>query len=174
MGFGRGPLSSHPLVHHRGQGEEFLRTRSDRGRVSHAHKNAKLRRTCATGICSSYFFAVPTNLWHAEMHDREIDQVIETRRPIRGEVPFKGTNGRRVYDYIFTPVLSLDGSVQAVAGTTPRRDRPQTLRGRAEGERLIGKRRVSGDARPRTTAEIRSRPSATPSFMLELAVRRRG
>ena len=87
--------------------------------------------------------------WHAEMHDREIDQVIETRRPIRGEVPFKGTNGRRVYDYIFTPVLSLDGSVQAVAGTNARRDRPQTLRGRAEGERP-SKRRVSGDARPRT------------------------
>ena len=29
--------------------------------------------------------------WHAEMHDREIDQVIATRAPIRGEVPFTGT-----------------------------------------------------------------------------------
>lgn len=56
--------------------------------------------------------------WHAEMHDREIDQVIASKRSIRGEVPFEGTNGRRIYEYIFTPVLGLDGQVEAVAGTT--------------------------------------------------------
>lgn len=56
--------------------------------------------------------------WHAEMHNREIDQVRATRRPIRGEVPFTGTNGRRIYDYIFVPVLGSDGEVEAVAGTT--------------------------------------------------------
>jgi len=56
--------------------------------------------------------------WHAEMHDREIEQVISTRQPIRGEVPFQGTNGRRMYEYIFTPVLGLDGEVEAIAGTT--------------------------------------------------------
>jgi PAS domain S-box-containing protein len=56
--------------------------------------------------------------WHAEMHDREIDEVIRTRQPIRGEVPFTGTNGRRIYDYIFAPVLGADGEVVAVAGTT--------------------------------------------------------
>ena len=33
--------------------------------------------------------------WHAAMHEREIDQVIATKKPIRGEVPFAGTNGRR-------------------------------------------------------------------------------
>jgi PAS domain S-box-containing protein len=56
--------------------------------------------------------------WHAEMHDREIEQVVATRRPIRGEVPFTGTNGRRIYDYIFVPVLGPGGEVVAVAGTT--------------------------------------------------------
>jgi PAS domain S-box-containing protein len=56
--------------------------------------------------------------WHAEMHGREIEQVKATRRPIRGEVPFNGTFGRRIYDYIFVPVLGLDGEVEAVAGTT--------------------------------------------------------
>jgi PAS domain S-box-containing protein len=56
--------------------------------------------------------------WHAAMHDREIDQVIATRQPVRGEVPFNGTNGRRIYEYIFTPVLGVDGEVEAVAGTT--------------------------------------------------------
>jgi PAS domain S-box-containing protein len=56
--------------------------------------------------------------WHAAMHDKEIDVVAATRRPIRGEVPFTGTQGRRVYDYIFVPVLGPDGKVEAVAGTT--------------------------------------------------------
>ena len=56
--------------------------------------------------------------WHADLHDREIDQVIATRAPIRNEIPFTGTNGRRIYDYIFAPVLGPDGDVVAVAGTT--------------------------------------------------------
>jgi PAS domain S-box-containing protein len=56
--------------------------------------------------------------WHAAMHDREIEQVIATKKPIRGEVPFSGTFGRRIYDYIFTPVLGADGEVEAIAGTT--------------------------------------------------------
>lgn len=56
--------------------------------------------------------------WHAEMHDREIEQVVRTKQPIRGEVPFNGTFGRRMYDYIFVPILNTDGEVEAVAGTT--------------------------------------------------------
>ncbi len=56
--------------------------------------------------------------WHAEMHDREIDQVVSTRQPVRGEVPFSGTFGRRIYDYIFVPVFGEKGEVEAVAGTT--------------------------------------------------------
>lgn len=55
---------------------------------------------------------------HAAMHDREIEQVILTRRPIRGVVPFTGTHGRRLYDYIFVPVFAEDGRVEAIAGTT--------------------------------------------------------
>jgi len=56
--------------------------------------------------------------WHADMHDRELLQVITTRAPIRGEIPFTGTNGRRIYDYIFAPVFDAAGHVVAVAGTT--------------------------------------------------------
>ncbi len=56
--------------------------------------------------------------WHAAMHDREIDAVVATKQPIRGEVPFSGTFGRRIYDYIFVPVFGEDGEVEAVAGTT--------------------------------------------------------
>lgn len=56
--------------------------------------------------------------WHAEMHDREIEQVIATKQSVRGEVPFDGTFGRRIYDYIFVPVLGPDGEVEVIAGTT--------------------------------------------------------
>ncbi len=56
--------------------------------------------------------------WHAALHDREIEEVIATKRPIRGEVPFQTVHGRRIYDYIFTPVLGADGEVEAIAGTT--------------------------------------------------------
>jgi PAS domain S-box-containing protein len=56
--------------------------------------------------------------WHAEMHAREIDQVRATMQPIRGEVPFEGAFGRRMYEYIFVPVVGSNGKVQAVAGTT--------------------------------------------------------
>ncbi|WAC19091.1 ATP-binding protein [Luteolibacter sp. SL250] len=56
--------------------------------------------------------------WHAEMHDREIEQVVRTGKPIRGDVPFNGQAGRRIYDYIFNPVRSADGKIIAVAGTT--------------------------------------------------------
>ncbi len=56
--------------------------------------------------------------WHAAMHDREIEQVVATKQPVRGDVPFTGTQGRRIYDYIFVPVLGANGEVEAVAGTT--------------------------------------------------------
>ena len=70
------------------------------------------------GAIGKTFLEIGYEPWHAEMHDREIDQVRATREPIRGEVPFTGTNGRRIYDYIFVPVLGADGEVEAVAGTT--------------------------------------------------------
>lgn len=57
--------------------------------------------------------------WHATMHEREIDQVVATRASIRGVVSFPhATQGKRIYDYIFVPVLDEKGEVEAVAGTT--------------------------------------------------------
>ncbi|MBC7772062.1 MAG: PAS domain-containing protein [Pyrinomonadaceae bacterium] len=56
--------------------------------------------------------------WHASMHDREIEEVKTTRKTVRGEVPFHGTFGRRIYEYILVPVLGANGEVEAVAGTT--------------------------------------------------------
>jgi PAS domain S-box-containing protein len=57
--------------------------------------------------------------WHAEMHEREIDQVKATKQPVRGEVSFPhATLGKRTYDYILIPVINAQGEVEAVAGTT--------------------------------------------------------
>jgi PAS domain S-box-containing protein len=69
--------------------------------------------------------------WHAALHDREIEQVRATKQSIRGEVPFDGAFGRRVYDYIFFPVFGANGEVEAVAGTT----RDVTRRKEAEARR---------------------------------------
>ncbi len=68
--------------------------------------------------------------WHAKMHDDDIEQVVLTRLPVRGEVPFAGTSGVREYDYIFVPVFDQSGAVVAVAGTT----RDITDKKRAERE----------------------------------------
>lgn len=58
--------------------------------------------------------------WHHDMHMREIAQVIKTKQPIKGEVPFKAplTWIFGIYEYIFTPVTGRDGEVELIAGTT--------------------------------------------------------
>ncbi len=53
------------------------------------------------------------------MHEREIDQVVATKQPVRGEVGFPhATLGWRIYDYILTPVFDAEGNVEWVSGTT--------------------------------------------------------
>ncbi|MDQ6678602.1 MAG: PAS domain S-box protein [Acidobacteriota bacterium] len=50
---------------------------------------------------------------------RQIRQVIGTKESLRDETPFAGPSGEtRHYEYIFVPVLSGDGRVEAVAGST--------------------------------------------------------
>lgn len=78
--------------------------------------------------------------WHAEMHMREIRQVIETKQSIRSDVPFDGTNGRRIYDYIFVPVIGEDGNVEAIAGSTrdiTERKQAEEMVKRAESRRRL-------------------------------------
>ena len=101
------------------------------------YANAALVKMWGAGdVRGKTFSELGYEQWHADMHDREIEQVIATRAPIRGEVPFTGTNGRRIYDYIFAPVLGPRGEVVAVAGTTrdttERQSAEQAMREQAE------------------------------------------
>jgi PAS domain S-box-containing protein len=86
--------------------------------------------------------------WHADMHMREVQEIVRTKQPIRGEVPFTGDSGIfGVYDYIFQPVLDSSGNVEFIVGTT----RDVTARKQAEDK----------------TAPDRSHrwPSSPPSFV---------
>lgn len=67
--------------------------------------------------------------WHADMHMREIREVVERKHAITGEVPYSAPTGIfGVYEYIFTPVIGADGEVEVIAGTT----RDVTARKQAE------------------------------------------
>jgi PAS domain S-box-containing protein len=78
--------------------------------------------------------------WHADMHMREIREVIAQKHAITGEVPYTAPTGiYGVYEYIFTPVIGADGEVEVIAGTT----RDVTARKQAE------------DAQRRTAEQLR-------------------
>jgi PAS domain S-box-containing protein len=50
---------------------------------------------------------------------RQIQEVIDTKKPVRDHTPFTGPTGETGhYEYIFVPVFSAKGEVEAVAGST--------------------------------------------------------
>ena len=50
---------------------------------------------------------------------RQIQEVITTREPLRDKTPYTGANGEQgYYEYIFVPVFGENGDVEAVAGST--------------------------------------------------------
>jgi PAS domain S-box-containing protein len=55
----------------------------------------------------------------ATLLQQQIQQVIDTRTSLAGETPYTSPTGAGgFYEYIFTPVFSLDGTIEAVAGST--------------------------------------------------------
>ncbi|HEX8639151.1 MAG TPA: PAS domain S-box protein, partial [Pyrinomonadaceae bacterium] len=55
----------------------------------------------------------------AARHQREIQQVFETGKPLKAESTFTAPDGATgIYEYIFNPVLAADGSVESIAGST--------------------------------------------------------
>jgi PAS domain S-box-containing protein len=90
--------------------------------------------------------------WHHDLHMREIAQVVETKLPIKAEVPFKAprTGIFGIYEYIFTPVIGPDGEVELVAGTT--RDVTERKRAEMERENMIDFLKLVGEGK--STREI--------------------
>ncbi len=53
----------------------------------------------------------------AALHQRELERVTLTKKPVHGELPYRGQAGVRLYDYFFVPVLGPNGEVEAIAGS---------------------------------------------------------
>ncbi|MEG4205865.1 PAS domain-containing protein [Microcoleus sp. Pol7_A1] len=81
----------------------------------------------------------PTDL--ATRHQQQIQQVIATRQPIKDETLYTSAIGTRAYEYIFVPLLGINGAVDAVAGVTrditDRKQVEQALRESEEQTRNI-------------------------------------
>jgi PAS domain S-box-containing protein len=108
--------------------------------------------------------------WHADMHMREIRQMIETRQPIKGDVPFTGGSGiSGVYEYIFNPVLGQDGAVQMIVGTT--RDVSDRKRDAVERERVERAAQEGESARAHLAAVVASSDDAIVSKTLDGIIR---
>jgi PAS domain S-box-containing protein len=54
----------------------------------------------------------------ADRLQRQMQQVMTTRQPLRDETPYTSAFGTRAYEYIIVPMLDEDGSVKGIAGTT--------------------------------------------------------
>ena len=94
--------------------------------------------------------------WHARMHEREIDELIATRKNIRGTVSFPHAElGSRVYDYIFVPVLNERGEVEAIAGTT--RDITELKLAEEKLQQSEARLRLVIDQSPAPTLALRGR-----------------
>jgi PAS domain S-box-containing protein len=88
------------------------------------------------------FFDLGYPPWLAERLQRQIQQVVETGATLRDHTPFTGPTGEtRHYEYIFVPVFSEAGRLEAVAGSTrditERRQAEEALRRREEAQALM-------------------------------------
>jgi PAS domain S-box-containing protein len=71
----------------------------------------------------------------------ELDEVVATRRQVKGETYYKSPTGKDGwYEYIFNPILAVDGSVASIAGSTRdvtiRQEQERRLKSLHESERL--------------------------------------
>jgi PAS domain S-box-containing protein len=87
-------------------------------------------RTLEEAVGKNFFdLGYPRDL--AEQLQRQVREVFETKKGLTGETPYTSPTGiEGYYEYIFSPALGPDGSVEFVAGST----RDITARKRAEAE----------------------------------------
>ncbi|MEH2091808.1 PAS domain S-box protein [Nostoc sp.] len=76
-----------------------------------------LKKTSAEALGKNFFeLDYPKDL--ATKLQRQIQQVIEMHQPLKDETPYTSAFGTRAYEYIFVPLESGNGMVEAVAGVT--------------------------------------------------------
>jgi PAS domain S-box-containing protein len=119
--------------------ETLLSTTSDfayifdpQGRFVYANASLlKIYARTLDQVVGKTFHELGYPTWHADMHMREIQGIVQNKQSFRGEIPFTGNSGiYGVYDYIFQPVLDASGNVEFIVGTT----RDVTARKQAEGK----------------------------------------
>ena len=112
--------------------DDFIYIFDPQGRFLYA--NARLLKVWAKTldqIVGKTCFELGYPDWHAEMHTREVLQIVRDKTPLRNEVFFTGDSGiSGHYDYIFKPVLNDSGEVEMIVGTT--RDVTDSARAHAE------------------------------------------
>lgn len=92
-----------------------------------------------------------------KLHEKQLNEVIHTRKGLKGENPYTNHEGKvGYYEYHFVPVLGPDGSVLAISGTT----RDVTERKLAEEDRL----KIT---REQAAVEERKRENERVAFLAE-------
>ncbi len=90
------------------------------GRFTYANRSLLLlyERSLSEVVGRNFFqLDFPKDL--AERLQRQVQQVIDTREPLRDQTPYTSPSGEtRQYEYIFTPVLGVNDRVEAVIGST--------------------------------------------------------
>ncbi|MFN6566861.1 PAS domain S-box protein [Dendronalium sp. ChiSLP03b] len=87
------------------------------------------------------FFELDYPIGLATRLQQQIQQTIATCQPLKDETLYTSTIGTRTYEYIFVPILGINGAVDAVAGVTrditERKQVEQALRESEEQSRNI-------------------------------------
>jgi PAS domain S-box-containing protein len=74
----------------------------------------------------------------------QIQEVIQTRQPLKDETPYTSAFGTRAYEYIFVPIFDAEGAVEMVAGVT--HDITESKRAEAERSRLLQQEQAAREA----------------------------
>ena len=107
------------------------------GRIAYANRALlELWQKPLAGVVGKTFAELDYPRELADRLQAQIQTVVETKQPLRDETAYTGAAGiTGYYEYIFAPVIGVDGQVEAVAGST--RDITVRHHEKAEKEALL-------------------------------------